>query len=68
MVIEPYVVYKAIYNYSFLDKEFLYPWYMYANDEGAMRSAGVSPASLWPNSYISYYIVKFLLKYKLYNI
>jgi len=24
IVIEPCVVYKAIYNYSFLDKEFLY--------------------------------------------
>jgi len=46
MVIEPYVVYKAIYNYSFLDKEFLYSWCMYANNKGAMRSFIVSLASL----------------------
>ena len=47
MVVEPCVVYKAIYNYSFLDKEFLHSWRVCANDEGAMRSAGVSLASLW---------------------
>jgi len=47
MVIEPCVVYKAIYNYSFLDKEFLHSWYIYTNDKGAIRLTGVSLASLW---------------------
>jgi len=46
VVIEPYVVYKAIYNYSFLDKEFLHSWYMYADDKGAMYSFIISLASL----------------------
>ena len=46
MVIEPCVVYKAIYNYSFLDKEFLHSWYIYADNKGAMRSTDVSLASL----------------------
>ena len=46
MVIEPYVVYKAIYNYSFLDKEFLHSQYMCTNNKGAMRLTGVSLASL----------------------
>ena len=47
MVIEPCVIYKAIYNYSFLDKEFLYSWCIYANNKGAMRLSSVSLASLW---------------------
>ena len=47
MVVEPCVVYEAIYNYSFLDKEFLHSWCMCADDKGAMRSTGVSLASLW---------------------
>jgi len=47
MVIEPCVVYKAIYNNTFLDKEFLHSWCIYANNKGAMRSTGVSLASLW---------------------
>jgi len=46
VVIEPCVVYKAIYNYSFLDKEFLHSWCIYADNKGAMRSTGVSLASL----------------------
>jgi len=46
VVIEPCVVYKAIYNYSFLDKEFLHSWYIYADNKGAMRSTDVSLASL----------------------
>jgi len=46
VVIEPCIVYKAIYNYSFLDKEFLYSWCMYANDKGAMCLSIVSLASL----------------------
>jgi len=46
VVIEPYVIYKAIYNYSFLDKEFLHSWYIYANNKGAMRLSIISLASL----------------------
>jgi len=46
VVIEPYVVYKAIYNYSFLDKKFLHSWYIYANNKGAMRLTSVSLISL----------------------
>jgi len=46
MVIEPYIVYKAIYNNTFLDKEFLHFWCMCANNKGAIYSTGVSLASL----------------------
>jgi len=46
VVIEPYIVYKAIYNYSFLNKEFLHSWYIYANNKGAMRLSIISLASL----------------------
>jgi len=46
MVIEPYVVYKAIYNNIFLNKEFLHSCYICANNKGAMRLTGVSLASL----------------------
>jgi len=46
MVIESCVVYKAIYNYSFLDKEFLHSWYIYTNNKGAIYSTGVFLASL----------------------
>jgi len=42
VVVEPCVVYKAIYNYFFLDKEFLHSWCMYANNKGAMRLSVVS--------------------------
>jgi len=47
MVIESCIVYKAIYNYFFLDKEFLHSWCIYADDKGAIRSSSVSLASLW---------------------
>jgi len=47
VVIEPCVIYKAIYNYSFLDKKFLYSWCIYADDKGAMRLSIISLASLW---------------------
>jgi len=47
VVIEPYVVYKAIYNYSFLDKKFLHFWYIYANNKGAIYLSIISLASLW---------------------
>jgi len=46
MVIEPYIIYKAIYNYSFLDKKFLYSWYNCANNKGAMRLTSVSLVGL----------------------
>jgi len=47
VVIEPYVVYKAIYNYSFLDKEFLYFWYKYADNKGAICLTSVFLVGLW---------------------
>jgi len=46
VVVEPCVVYEAIYDYSFLDEEFLHSWCKCADDKGAMRSAGVFLASL----------------------
>ena len=46
IVIEPCVIYKAIYNNTFLDKEFLHFQYIYTNNKGAMRLTGVSLASL----------------------
>jgi len=47
MVVEPCVIYKAIYNYSFLDKKFLHSWCIYADNKGAMRSFIISLVSLW---------------------
>ena len=47
MVVEPCVVYKAIYNYFFLDKKFLHFWCIYINNKGAVCLTGVSLASLW---------------------
>ena len=47
MVIEPCVVYKAIYNDTFLDEEFLHSWCVCTDDEGTMRLTGVSLASFW---------------------
>jgi len=46
MVVEPCIIYKAIYNYSFLDKEFLHSWYIYTDNKGAMRLFIISLASL----------------------
>ena len=46
MVIEPCVIYKAIYNYFFLDKEFSYSWRICANNKGAMRLTSASLADL----------------------
>ena len=67
MVIEPCVIYKAIYNNTFLDKEFLYSQYICANNKGAIRSTGVSLASLQQPLYsfvvlIIYLVYIFLLK------
>src|SRR6266568_9595008 len=67
MVVESCVIYKAIYNYSFLDKEFLHSWCVYANNKGAIYSSGVSLASLWrplcsPIIFIMYLAYIFLLK------
>ena len=47
MVVEPCVVYKAIYDNTFLDEEFLHSWCMYTDDKGTMRSTGISLANLW---------------------
>jgi hypothetical protein len=46
MVIKPCVVYKAIYNNTFLDEEFLHSWCMCANDKGAIYLTSVSLVSL----------------------
>ena len=67
IVIEPYIIYKAIYNNTFLDKEFLHFQCIYANNKGAMRSTGVSLVSLWRPLYplvilIIYLVCIFLLK------
>jgi len=67
VVVEPCIIYKAIYNYSFLDKEFLHSWYIYANNKGAMRSSVISLVSLWRPLYpliilIIYLVYIFLLK------
>ena len=67
MVIEPCVIYKAIYNNTFLDKEFLHFWCICADNKGAMRLTGVSLASLWRPLYsfvilIIYLVYIFLLK------
>ena len=67
IVIKPCVIYKAIYNNTFLDKEFLYFQYIYANNKGAMRLTGVSLASLQRPLYpfiifIIYLVCIFLLK------
>ena len=74
IVIEPYVVYKAIYNNTFLDKEFLHSQYIYTDDKGAMRLTSVSLASLQRPLYpliilIIYLVYIFLLKLlDLYNL
>ena len=47
MVIELCIIYKAIYNNTFLNKEFLHSWYIYTDNEGVMCSTSVSLASLW---------------------
>ena len=64
---EPYVIYKAIYNNTFLDKEFLYSQYIYANNKGAIYLTGISLASLQQPLYpliilIMYLVYIFLLK------
>ena len=63
----PYIIYKAIYNNTFLDKEFLHSQYIYTNNKGAIRSTGVSLASLQRPLYsfiilIIYLVCIFLLK------
>ena len=67
IVIEPYIIYKTIYNYSFLDKEFLYSQYKYANDKGAIYASSVSLVSLQRPLYpliifIIYLVYIFLLE------
>src|SRR6266702_141848 len=47
MIVKPCIVYKAIYNYSFLDKELLHSWCVYTDNEGAIHLSSVSLASLW---------------------
>ena len=42
MVIKSCVIYKAIYDYFFLDKEFLYSWCIYADNKGAIYLSSVS--------------------------
>ena len=45
MVIKPYIIYKAIYNNTFLDKEFLHSWCLYTDNEGIICLTGVSVVS-----------------------
>jgi hypothetical protein len=42
VVVEPYIVYKAIYNNTFLDEEFLHSWCIYTNNKGAIYLTNVS--------------------------
>jgi hypothetical protein len=42
MVVEPYIVYKAIYDNTFLDEEFLHSWYIYTDNKGAIYSTNIS--------------------------
>ena len=46
MVVEPCVIYKAIYNNTFLDKKFLHSQYIYTNNKEAMHSTSIFLASL----------------------
>ena len=41
VVIKPYIIYKAIYNNTFLNKEFLHSWHIYTNNKGAIYSTSV---------------------------
>ena len=47
IIIMSYIIYKAIYNYSFLDKELLHSQCINTDNEGAICSFSVSLASLW---------------------
>ena len=67
MVIKLYIIYKAIYNNTFLDKKFLHSWCIYTDDKGAMHLTSISLASFWRLLYsfivlIVYLICIFLLK------
>ena len=67
IVIELYIIYRAVYNYTFLDKEFLYSQYIYINNKGAIYSSSVSLASLQQPLYTLiiltiYLVCIFLLK------
>ena len=46
MVIEPYVIYKAIYNNTFLNKKFLHSWRIYTNNKKAIYLTNISLVSL----------------------
>ena len=63
----PYIISKAVYNYSSLHKELLYSQYIYTNDKGAIYLSGVSLASLQQPLYpliilIIYLVYIFLLQ------
>ena len=67
IVIKPYIVYKAIYNNTFLNKKFLYSQYIYTNNKEAMCLTSVSLVSFWCPLYpfivlIIYLVYIFLLK------
>ena len=46
IVIEPYIIYKAIYNNTFLNKEFLHSWCIYTNNKEAIYLTNISLVSL----------------------
>ena len=67
IVIKPCIIYKAIYNNTFLNKKFLYSQYIYTNNKGAIYLTSVFLASLqWPLYplviLIIYLVYIFLLK------
>ena len=45
MIIKPYIIYKAIYNNTFLDKEFLYSWRIDTDNKRVIYLISVSLVS-----------------------
>ena len=67
VVVEPYIIYKAIYNNTFLNKEFLHSQYIYTNNKGAIYLTSIFLVSLQRPLYsliifIIYLVCIFLLK------
>ena len=61
MVIKPYIVYKAIYNNTFLNKKFLHSQYIYINDKGDIYSTSISLVSFWQPLYSSIVLIIYLV-------
>ena len=67
IVVELYIIYKAIYNNTFLNKEFLHSQYIYTDNKGAIYLTNIFLASLQCLLYpliifIIYLVCIFLLK------